>query len=144
MTFQWLQFPDDLQPVFGVREEVFVREQGFHDEFDELDNRCLHLLCRVEGEAAGCARIFPEGEGRWHIGRVAVKAPFRGGGLGAAIMAQCHDKIQALGGSAAVLSAQCRASGFYEKLGYRAVSEVYLDEHCPHVTMEKALEAAAP
>lgn len=139
MTFQWLKSPQDLTPVFAIREEVFIREQGFHDEFDQLDGSALHLLCQVEGEDAGCARIFPEEDGRWHIGRVAVRAPFRKRKVGAAIMAQCHEKIQALGGRTAVLSAQCRASGFYEKLGYQRVSGEYLDEYCPHVAMEKKL-----
>ncbi|MDD6034411.1 MAG: GNAT family N-acetyltransferase [Oscillospiraceae bacterium] len=139
MTFRWLRAPEDLSPVFTVREDVFIREQGFHDEFDERDNSCWHLLCEENGRPAGCARIFPEEQGVWHIGRVAVEKPFRGAGVGAAIMEACHRKILELGGSAAVLSAQCRASGFYEKLGYRVTSSEYLDEHCPHVDMRRTL-----
>lgn len=27
-----------------IREEVFVKEQGFHNEFDEIDSRAIHLV----------------------------------------------------------------------------------------------------
>ena len=36
-----------------------------------------------------------------------------------------------------ILSAQVRAQGFYEAIGYHAKGETYLDEYCPHVTMTK-------
>ena len=34
---------------------------------------------------------------------------------------------------------QCRASGFYQTLGYREIGEAYLDEFCPHILMGKSL-----
>ena len=37
------------------------------------------------------------------------------------------------------LSAQCRAAGFYEKLGFIFTGETHMDEYCPHVTMIKTL-----
>lgn len=136
MTFRWLQVPGDCSAVYNIRVEVFVKEQGFSREFDATDAVCHHLLCEVDGVPAGCARIFPdEREGCWHIGRVAVLPEFRGTGLGLRMMEACHEKIAALGGRAAVLSAQCRAAGFYEKAGYQIISDEYMDEHCPHVDM---------
>lgn len=139
ISFKWLKAPDDLSAVFAVREAVFVREQGFVHEFDVTDQRCLHLLCSADGIPAGCARIYPSEAGSWHVGRVAVYPQYRNLKLGAAIVEECHKKILALGGSQALLSAQCQAAGFYEKLGYRVTSEPYLDEHCPHVDMAREL-----
>jgi hypothetical protein len=37
------------------------------------------------------------------------------------------------------LSAQVRVRPFYEKLGYTASGDEYLDEYCPHIHMEKEL-----
>lgn len=37
---RWLRAPEDLTLVFVVREDVFMREQGFQNEFDETDNTC--------------------------------------------------------------------------------------------------------
>lgn len=36
-------------------------------------------------------------------------------------------------------NSQCRAQGFYEKIGYVASGETYLDEDCEHIHMEKKL-----
>ena len=68
MTFHWLREPDDLTPVYTVRQRVFVEEQGFRDEFDDLDHTCWHLLCEENGNPMACARIFPEEGDCWHIG----------------------------------------------------------------------------
>ena len=37
------------------------------------------------------------------------------------------------------ISAQVRAAGFYETLGFVRQGEEYLDENCPHIYMEKKL-----
>ena len=40
-----------------IREEVFMKEQGFQDEFDEIDYHCLHLVIE-DDKAIGCARMY--------------------------------------------------------------------------------------
>ena len=45
-----------------------------------------------------------------------------------------------LGTEAFVLSAQTHAIGFYEKFGFKVVSEEYLDAGIPHVKMEMLFE----
>ena len=37
------------------------------------------------------------------------------------------------------ISAQVRAAGFYETLGFVRQGEEYLEENCPHIYMEKTL-----
>ena len=61
-----------------IREEVFVKEQGFHNEFDEIDSRAIHLVIFVEGQAAGTARMFLEQEGdtAFTVGRETRCWPF--------------------------------------------------------------------
>ncbi len=135
----WLRAPEDLTPVFRVRENVFMQEQGFQNEFDDIDSTCWHLALAVDGDVVGCARIFPDQDGLWHVGRVAVIKAYRRYHLGNQIMAAVADKVAALGGTGMILSAQCQAIGFYEKNGYQIVSEPYMDEHCPHQDMIKML-----
>ena len=48
-------------------------------------------------------------------------------------------KVKQIGGKKLILSAQCRVQPFYEKLGYTARGEIYLDEYCEHIHMEKTL-----
>ena len=107
-----------------LREEVFLQEQGFSTEFDEIDPIAWHLTLTRGGET---------------LGRVAVAKPWRGQGLGRDVALALEQKARLLGGRAIDLSAQLHAQGFYEKLGYAAYGDIYLDEHCPHIHMKKQL-----
>lgn len=123
----------------ALRQEVFMEEQGFSYEFDQQDDTALHLVLYDGGEAVAVCRMFPDGPDSWHIGRVAVKKTHRGRRLGEAIMNEAEAALALKGAKKAVLSAQSQAAGFYSKLGYRQVGGEYLEEHCPHVDMEKQL-----
>ena len=125
-----------------VRPAVFVEEQGFSQEFDSLDDRSLHLSLWRDGQPAGCARLYRQ-EGIFRLGRVAVLPPFRRQGLGRLLVGEAEEKAARLGGRVLRLGAQCQAIPFYEQLGYRPVGEPYLDEHCPHQEMERAIGSPA-
>ena len=121
-----------------IRREVFIKEQGFNDEFDETDKSCIHAVLFIDGEAAGTARLFTEDGGRsYHIGRMAVLKKHRGSGAGSEIMNAVCKKAAELGAERCELSAQCRARGFYEKVGYAACGEPFDEEGCPHILMTK-------
>ena len=69
-----------------------------------------------------------ERSGDFIIGRVAVLPEFRGRNLGAQIMLALEQEARRVGGKRISLSAQCRASGFYQTLGYREIGEAYLED----------------
>ena len=121
-----------------IREEVFMKEQGFLDEFDDIDDIATHILYFVDESPVGTCRFFDgEEPGDAHIGRMAVLKAYRGKNLGAEIMLAAEKAIQEQGYKICSLSAQVQAKGFYEKLGYVQEGEEYLDEHCPHILMRK-------
>lgn len=123
-----------------IREEVFMKEQGFQDEFDAIDDIATHILYFVGESPAGTCRFFAgENHGEAHIGRMAVLKEFRGKNLGAEIMLAAEKAIQEAGYKTCSLSAQVQAKGFYKKLGYVQDGDEYLDEHCPHILMCKVL-----
>ena len=69
---------DNEQDYRYVRIEVFMKEQGFQNEFDEIDATAVHITVYVDGTLAGCARCFPkEEEAAWVFGRIAVLPQFR-------------------------------------------------------------------
>jgi predicted GNAT family N-acyltransferase len=121
-----------------IRQAVFVDEQGFHDEFDALDETATHLVAYEDGRAVGCCRFYRDASGAYHVGRIAVVRSRRGEGLGAQMVAAVENVLKGRGVPALRLSAQVRVQPFYEKLGYAAKGEIYLDEFCEHITMEKA------
>lgn len=131
--------------AWEIREEVFVREQGFQKELDEIDERAVHLVfyddCGGRHPVAVC-RFYEEEGGVYHIGRIAVIKSCRGKHMGSRILRTAEELIVSQGGCKAVLAAQTRARGFYEKNGYAAVGEVFDDEGCEHIRMEKTLVPA--
>jgi len=118
----------------AVREEVFIKEQHVpvELEWDGLDASARHLLAfNAAGEAIGCARL----PGGGSIGRMAVLKPWRGSGVGTALLKKAVEQYQQQGISAITLSAQVHAIHFYEKAGFKVCSAPYLDASILHVDM---------
>lgn len=122
----------------AIREEVFVREQGFVNEFDDIDGRAVHVVLYCGGEPAGTCRVFAEG-GRAHVGRVAVRRALRGQGAGGKLLAAAEGAAREMGFAEVALAAQVRARGFYEKVGYAACGAPFDEEGCPHILLQKRL-----
>lgn len=124
-----------------IREEIFMKEQGFQIEFDDIDPVAWHLLVYIDGKAVATGRLYPK-EGAistYLLGRIAVRSDWRGKHLGEFVVRRLEEFAQMKGAKFLELSAQMQAKGFYEKLGYEAYGSTYLDEHCPHIGMRKAL-----
>lgn len=124
----------------AIRRAVFIEEQGFINEFDEIDARARHAVIYCDGQPAATGRVFAADEPQtMTIGRVAVLPAFRGRHLGQAVLTALENAAREQGAVRTVLSSQCTARAFYEKCGYTASGAVYYDEHCPHIHMEKTL-----
>ncbi|MEG0275935.1 MAG: GNAT family N-acetyltransferase [Coprobacillus sp.] len=134
------QFYNELnQDARKIREAVFVEEQGFKNEFDDIDNHCLHLVIYENNQAIGCARMYQKDK-TMVLGRIAVIKSKRELHLGSYILDILELKAKELGFLEVNLSAQVRAKNFYIKNDYHENGEEYLDEYCPHVNMKKGLK----
>lgn len=128
---------DDIKQI---RIDVFINEQCFENEFDDIDKTAKFVLLSIDGKAVGTCRFFPSNiDGDAHIGRMAVRKLYRGQNLGSKIMHAAENGIRRDGFKTCSLSAQVQARPFYESLGYVAEGEEYLDEGCPHILMRKQL-----
>lgn len=122
-----------------IRTKVFMEEQGFKEEFDDIDPVGTHLVLYDGAVPAACCRIFRSGDKCYSIGRIAVLREYRGQGIGRIIVQKAEQHIREAGGAKIILSAQVRVKGFYQGLGYHCEGEVYMDEECPHIKMEKSI-----
>lgn len=120
-----------------IRFAVFVEEQGVpaEIELDEMDEQCVHALAFEGGVAVGTGRLLPDG----HIGRMAVLKPWRGRGVGAALLRRLIQAARERGDREVVLSAQVHALGFYRRHGFTAQGEAYEEAGIPHQAMRLAL-----
>lgn len=130
---------EDFDDSYFIRNEVFVKEQGFFNEFDEIDKTALHFLIYYRRKPIANARAFSDDEKKYYLGRVAVLKKYRERGIGRILMDFAEYEIKKRGGKEVFLSAQTRATEFYKKVGYEPYGEEYMEEDCPHISMKKAL-----
>lgn len=132
-----------LYELLALRSEVFVVEQDcVYQDLDFLDQQSLHLLgYDEEGQLMAYARILEAGlsyPDYASIGRVITSSKARGTGLGYELMRHAYKGlVKAYGPQAVKISAQAHLQGFYGKLGYVGVGEVYLEDGIPHRAMIK-------
>ena len=123
--------------AFALRREVFMLEQGVShaDEYDDQDRHCTHLVSLVQGEVVGTLRIqwLPEYA---KIGRFAVRKALRQLGVGSRLFAAALERIRGSGCEHIGLEAQIDRIAFYERFGFHAYGEDYLDAGILHRRMK--------
>lgn len=138
-TFRELS-AEEFFRICEVREQVFVLEQKITlcAELDEQDLYSTHITLLENGKIVAYARCYAE-EGSAHIGRVLTTV--RGKGFGLEIMkAAMYVCLEQLGCRHIVLHAQQQVIPFYEKLGFRVISDLFDECGILHKTMERNWE----
>lgn len=155
-----------MDEALAIRRAVFVQEQNVpieieidkHDGDPNTVSSALHVLGR-SGGAGG----IPVATGRLlldsnaahpaeqsektpeagllvaHVGRVAVLAAHRQHGWGRAVMDALQQLAKDRGYSIVLLSAQLHALEFYQRLGYEAHGDVFLEAGIEHREMSLGL-----
>ena len=139
ITFKSYEFlPEESKKI---RTDVFIKEQGFIDEFDKQDETAIHILIYVDGNPIGTSRIiYSNDHHSYVIGRFAIVKEYRRKHLGKELMKYTEQEIVKRFGHIQIgVSAQERAIKFYESNGYQITDERYLDQNYPHVWMVKQL-----
>lgn len=126
-----------FEKAMQIRQTVFVDEQKFKDEFDDIDKIAYHAAVFDDNKLVGCGRVFLDENG-CHIGRIAVVKEYRGKNVGFYIVSELEKfGAKTFEFDRYVLSAQTRVKDFYSKLGYKEHGELYFEEHCEHIGMYK-------
>ena len=119
-----------------VRSVVFCGEQGvpYAIERDEFETTAVHVLGEIGAEpvAAGRLRCLPDYA---KLERIAVRAPWRGCGIGSEITRLLLRLAREQGYSSYRLNAQAYLEEFYGRFGFRAVGEVFMEAGIEHVSM---------
>ena len=144
MTFQvrLADWNTDGHALKAVRHDVFVVEQRVPAdlEWDGLDAGCRHALAEdAAGRAIGCGRLLPDG----HVGRMAVRAEWRGQGVGAALLVRLVELARERGDARVMLNAQTHALPFYSRFGFSPVGTAFDEAGIPHQPMERVLRETA-
>ena len=135
---------DEVRAALRLRHDVFVVEQRVppEEEIDAHDATAVHLI-GVDADRAVVAtcRLVSDGD-TVKLGRMAVAAGARRRGLASALLAEAEARARALGARRIALAAQTGALGLYERAGYSAYGERFLDAGIEHLMMARDLSAA--
>ncbi|MCC9597438.1 MULTISPECIES: GNAT family N-acetyltransferase [unclassified Rubrivivax] len=135
----WAELGTDAQ---AVRSAVFVVEQGIPAEleWDAADAGALHVVAYVDGVPVATGRWLTSDEpGVVRVGRMAVLAPHRGGGLGRRVLDALIDAARAAGHATVMLHAQESAIGFYDRAGFEAVGPSFVEAGIVHQEMRRRI-----
>ena len=133
---------EELYGILRVRSEVFVTGQKcLYVDPDGRDFDSVQVFASKGDRIIGCLRIYGKEAGVLQIGRVAVIESLRGSGIGRMMMRQAISHVTENSTDEKIyLEAQTYAIGFYEKLGFKVISDEFLDEGIPHKGMELLIE----
>jgi len=90
-----------------IRENVFVKEQGFEKEFDEIDEKAIHLVMfdeHLQKPVVTCRIYKGSKPGEFILGRLAVISECRGMNLGSDMIQKAEEVVREKGLQTAVAS----------------------------------------
>lgn len=132
---------EELYEILRVRAEIFVVEQKMNcQDLDGLDFSAKHFYLSENGVILAYLRAFfaDEEKGVVKIGRVLSAVHNKGLGKGLMLNTIAEIKkdkrIKKI-----ILNSQKHAIGFYEKFGFKTISDEFLEEGIIHLKMEMDL-----
>jgi|SRR5699024_9000201 predicted GNAT family N-acyltransferase len=133
ITIRIADWHRDNADLRRIRNSVFIQEQGVspEQEWDSDDATATHFLAFEGDFAIGTARLLADG----CIGRVSVLKDWRGLHIGEKLLLAAVEEAERLGLTEQTLTAQVHAAGFYERLGFKIISDEFLEAGIPHIDM---------
>lgn len=129
---------NELYEILKARAEIFIIEQHInYQDMDDIDYKSLHCFFTENNQVIAYLRAFYQDNNKETVTIGRVLTLKHGNGIGKDLLAQSlkviKDKMKCKKIS---MHAQKHAIGFYEKFGFRIVSDEFLEEGVIHVTME--------
>ncbi|MBQ8414319.1 MAG: GNAT family N-acetyltransferase [Clostridia bacterium] len=124
----------ELYEIVRARQEIFLMEQRIVcRDFDGVDYDALHCFLWEDNKVVAYMRAFMQ-DGEIRLGRFLTVR--HGEGLGRRLMELSLPIVKASFNCDKIsFHAQKHAEGFYLKLGFKTVSDVFLEEGIEHVEM---------
>ena len=143
MTWTLKKFQDlsvfELYSILKARVDIFVVEQSCaYPEIDNYDQQAMHLFLKSNENLIAYVRILPKHTkyNEVSIGRVLVLKDYRFQGYATKIMQKAiHYITNEWQEQTIKIQAQHHLKNFYSSLGFKQISDVYLDDNIPHIDM---------
>ena len=131
---------EELYKILALRAEVFVVEQNCpYQDVDGKDSHSIHVLGYIKNKLVAYARVLGQGVSYQEyasIGRIVTSPSIRGKQFGHELVdfsiKVCQKNFP---GQPIKISAQAHLEKFYNKHGFKATGEAYLEDDIPHIGM---------
>ena len=134
---------DKDNPIYkSIREEVFVIEQqiDYNEEFDEWEDSCQHYILAFNDINVGAFRLRRVSQEIMKLERVVILKDYRGLDLGKILIKKSLQLIAEQNYHQVLIHAQKVSQKFYEKCGFIALGDYFLEANIEHILMQKKLE----
>ncbi len=133
----------EYQQMIQLRDDVLRKPLGITLDLTKLGNEATDFLigCFEEETIIGCVILSPLTTTNLKLRQMAVVKDFQGLGIGTAIVEWAEDFALFKGFNQIEMHARKYAIPFYEKLGYIAFGDEFLEVGIPHFLMKKQLVA---
>lgn len=127
----------ELYEILQMRSEVFVVEQNcVYQDIDDKDKKAYHVFLHKNGKMQAYLRVLEAGVSFKEVSIGRVLTIQRGQGLGKQLLLEgikvAKEKFNA---TQIRIEAQSYAKGFYEQVGFKQVSEEFLEDGIWHMEM---------
>jgi predicted GNAT family N-acyltransferase len=131
----------DYQRMVQLRNEILRKPLGLYFTEEELAKEKDEILIGAfeDDKMLACCMLVRGSDRSMRLRQMAVINNLQGKGVGRAIMQFAENVARDLGSRKMTMHARVSAVGFYEKLGYQTVGDLFEEVTIPHVIMEKDL-----
>lgn len=130
---------EEIYKILEIRNKVFIVEQQCaYQDCDGKDENAYHLYLQDNDKIIAYLRILKKGVSydEISIGRVLVNKNYRGKGISREMMLKAMNFIELnLNEKEIKIQAQAYLINFYKSLGFKEVSDEYLEDNIPHIDM---------
>ena len=135
---------DELYEILKLRSIVFVVEQNcVYQDLDDLDKTSYHIFMKEKDkpEIKVYLRVFEKDKDTAQIGRVVTAQDKRRKGYASELIKKGIEIAKnEMKKNKVYLEGQVYASKLYEKLGFKIISDEFLEDGIPHYKMLKNLD----
>ena len=131
----------EYEETVALRDEVLRKPLGLSYDPAELagEKDSFHFALREGAELVACLVLKPLNERCIKMRQLAVRESSQGKGFGRELVNNAHSFARERGYAEIVLHARETARDFYEKLGYEAEADSFIEVGLPHLAMRKKL-----
>ena len=128
--------------IEGLKETGFIRSEIFTGDLkmpisvekDQYDHFAHHLIIKDGDKKVATGRLILK-DGEFLIGRIAVLKEARGMQIGDLVVRMLMDRAFSMGAKEVFVHALISLQSFYEKVGFKAVSEPFVEATLEHIAM---------